>query len=1228
MSNVSVVPAGKSIYVSWNSNEGFGYYVQLNSTTPTNVGLDTNSTIGGLEYNTSYTVRVGTVMSISPLEILWSSYISVTTLENGNAPDAPNHLVAEPGLQSVSLTWDIPFNGGNAITSYLVQYRAQGATNWNTPITVYETTQHLVVNNLLNGTTHDFQVAAKNGVGQGPYSAVATASTFALSDAPTNLVATSGIKSVSLKWDPPYYDGGTRITSYIAQYRIRGVSGSWSSAPLTTDSTPYCVVNNLLDGKLYEFQVAAVNVVAPGSYSAIATTSTYVIPNAPIGLTAQSGVKSVSLSWMPPDDDGTGIPITSYVVDYRVNEASSWNTVPPPILPMTGPIHCIVIGLSDGTLYNFRVAAVNAVNTGNYSYVSRSTNSILDAPINLSSQTMQYNNCGIKGFVAGPPPWSRAGGNNCPNCVSNYGYADCTADNGLVYSTHALDQRRKAEILKYKSNSAQLSSAQQYSMISRNAFTRKKSWATQTQTVTNPNVDNLPEIKIAGTTVALQCNQPLVTCSLTSDSDVPGPVIQLCIDESVPLYNYKLQVTPASGGKGVGYGYGLLNGFQPTPPTPTPTPPTPTPPGARSVITSTSSIFYSLDGTTWNQSSAFEDFGDSISFNTVAYNVFANVWIAGLGLDTSDSSGETITIVLIYYSDDGMTWTASHVPPSSLYGGCSALACNGARWVAGSNINNSNSCVLYYSDDNGQNWNTCTLNYNIFPNCVSVACNTVSRVWMSVMSNSSNNNTATLISTDGINWNQLASASDQFQSLSCHGTTWIASSLDANNNVSFYRSVNDGTSWSKSDFVVAQGTSYPYSPYSFACNGTMWVGVGSQSNANLIYSHDDGETWQPSANGNTIFRNNELDTCNSVTWDDANGKWVAVGGGISVVAYSRNGIHWTPYDPYDVTIEVGSGVAARPANMPPLPAPNVLTVVYSECIACKVSYLDSNGATGSFNEPQYNNGISGYTVYEFSVDTNGNVVPNPNATVIPNATFDVAYLIVGGGGGGGHGQDVSPTHYTFIGGGGGGAGGLLYVPGPALTLTLNASYNLMVGLGGTTSANGANSTFGITNGSSPLIAYGGGGGGNIGSDGASGGSGGGGGSSNSPTATTPGNGISGQGYAGGAGNSGIILTSSGGGGGGAGAPGENSQIMFGGNGGDGLSIQITGISTYYAGGGGGGSATSLAVAQGGKGGGGNGGYTGNGVSGSSGTGGGGGGGATDGGKGGSGIIVIRFRSYF
>ena len=145
--------------------------------------------------------------------------------------------------------------------------------------------------------------------------------------------------------------------------------------------------------------------------------------------------------------------------------------------------------------------------------------------------------CGGVGYVPNPPRlWSRAGGNNCL---------------GASYSTYELDQRRKSEIFKYKKNGAQLSQAQQYSMAARNALTRKKSWATQTQTYTNPNVNKLPEIQIPVNnvirTVSLRCNGPVIHCSLTSDSDVPGPFIPLCMINTVPLYNYKIQVTYSSG---------------------------------------------------------------------------------------------------------------------------------------------------------------------------------------------------------------------------------------------------------------------------------------------------------------------------------------------------------------------------------------------------------------------------------------------------------------------------------------------------------------------------------------------------------------------------------------------------------------------------------------------------------------------------------------------------------
>ena len=257
-------------------------------------------------------------------------------------------------------------------------------------------------------------------------------------------------------------------------------------------------------------------------------------------LTATPSNAKVSLSWTAPDDGGS--PITNYIVQYSLN-ANDWVTFQHPVSNATSIT--VTTGLTNGLTYYFQVAGVNGYCGGDGPESGLFSN-IATSSFSFATVT----SCGITGFVPGPPPWSRAGGNNCPNCDSNYGTSAC-GSNGMPYSTYALDERRKTEILKYKKNGAQMSKAQQYSMLSRNALTRKKSWATQTQTYTNPNVDKLPERESEGVTVALECIQPNVLYSLTSDCDVPGPVIPLYIDAKIPLYNYKMQVTPSSGGKQV-----------------------------------------------------------------------------------------------------------------------------------------------------------------------------------------------------------------------------------------------------------------------------------------------------------------------------------------------------------------------------------------------------------------------------------------------------------------------------------------------------------------------------------------------------------------------------------------------------------------------------------------------------------------------------------------------------
>jgi len=263
---------------------------------------------------------------------------------------------------------------------------------------------------------------------------------------------------------------------------------------------------------------------------------------------------------------------------------------------------------------------------------------------------------------------------------------------------------------------------------------------------------------------------------------------------------------------------------------------------------------------------------------------------------------------------------------------------------------------------------------------------------------------------------------------------------------------------------------------------------------------------------------------------------------------------------------------------------------------------------------------SGGTVTTVGNKTIHTFTANGTFTVPEGVTGNIEVLVVGGGGGGAT--------------GGGGGGGVIYNTSYPVSAQ---TYAVVVGEGGAgaietqspaaspAGTSGQDSAFGA------LVAKGGGGGGgnNAYPDNAPivGGSGGGGGYSS--ISQVPGAaGTDTQGYAGGNNASYLSLPYPAGGGGGAGAAGGNATAMdVAGNGGAGLTFNITGSPVNYAGGGGGGvwgAGTAGLATHGGGAGGAN-------ALGSPGTpnSGGGGGGAgylQSGAAGGSGVVIVSYTT--
>jgi fibronectin type 3 domain-containing protein len=180
--------------------------------------------------------------------------------------------------------------------------------------------------------------------------------------APQSLAATAGSGSVTLSWSAPVSDGGAAISGY-AVYRGTS-SGGESATPVATNVQGTSLTDTgLTNGTTYYYQVAAVNAAGTSLQSSQAFATPQLVqatvPAAPKGLVAVGGSNSASLSWTAPTSTG-GSPITGYNV-YRGTSAGGESGTA--LATGLGGTSFTDTGLTNGSTYYYKVAAVNAVGT-------------------------------------------------------------------------------------------------------------------------------------------------------------------------------------------------------------------------------------------------------------------------------------------------------------------------------------------------------------------------------------------------------------------------------------------------------------------------------------------------------------------------------------------------------------------------------------------------------------------------------------------------------------------------------------------------------------------------------------------------------------------------------------------------------------------------------------------------------------------------------------------------
>ena len=174
----------------------------------------------------------------------------------------------------------------------------------------------------------------------------------------TDLSAQPGDGSVTLSWTEPETHS-LPILQYHIEYGL--VASGQFDYLQNDDSNPGAVVAGLVNGEEHQFRIYATNTIGDSVLSNVvtATPTSGIVPEPPDAITdlaASSGNGEVTLSWTAPADNGS--PITGYRIIYGTVASGTFDNSVNDSDLVPG---FTVTGLTNGTGYQFRVMAANAV---------------------------------------------------------------------------------------------------------------------------------------------------------------------------------------------------------------------------------------------------------------------------------------------------------------------------------------------------------------------------------------------------------------------------------------------------------------------------------------------------------------------------------------------------------------------------------------------------------------------------------------------------------------------------------------------------------------------------------------------------------------------------------------------------------------------------------------------------------------------------------------------------
>jgi hypothetical protein len=248
-------------------------------------------------------------------------------------PPAPTITSLVPGNGKITVGYSLNGDGGDPIVGKIINCGS---------VTVFGGNNPLPVNGLANGVAVTCRIRARNGIGDGPWSAdSAPVTPVGPPDAVTDVVATRGNGQMSVAFVPGG-DGGLPAT-FAAQCGTQTVGGA--ASPL--------LVTGLANGVSVTCEAWSTNSAGPGPRTAANAVTPATVPDAPVVTGIESGDASARVIFTAPANDG-GALVTSYTAactpgTHVIEGAES---------PLT------VTGFNNGETYTCSVAAANDVGAG------------------------------------------------------------------------------------------------------------------------------------------------------------------------------------------------------------------------------------------------------------------------------------------------------------------------------------------------------------------------------------------------------------------------------------------------------------------------------------------------------------------------------------------------------------------------------------------------------------------------------------------------------------------------------------------------------------------------------------------------------------------------------------------------------------------------------------------------------------------------------------------------